>query len=667
MNSKKFPTFSQWKQIFKILKRTERTIFITLAVLALGSLTYLTVDLYIKITKEVPAFGGAYIEGVVGQPRFINPIYGETNDVDRTLIDLIYSGLMTYGKDGKIVNDLTESYQISEDGKTYSFKLKDNLYWQDGIPLTIDDIVYTIKTIQNSDYKSPLRANWLDVEIEKTSEKTFVLSLQAPYNSFLENLTVKIIPKHIWKNIAPENFALSSYNLQPIGSGPYMVSGINQTNTGLIKSVSLKSNSKYYNKAPYISNISFQFFSDKEDLIESANQKTIDGFSLAYLDNDQLLAEKKIQQGWSENEKFNVYSFSLPRYFAVFFNTNKSKIFSDSNITKALNYSINKEELIKNTASSEKNKVSIARSPILPEYFNYNLPTKNYEFNIEQAEALLDKSGYKNSGSGQRAKVNDKKPAFQYKSYLKVGSKGSEVTELQGCLSRLDPAFKDILQGETSGTYGKNTEKAVTEFQKKYLPEADPTGETGPATRKKLNEVCIIPKDNTQPLKFTITTINQPQIVQVANLLKEYWQKIGAAVDINAVGLSDLKQIIKDRNYDALLYGQALGMKPDLYPFWHSSQILDPGLNLSEYQNKDADSLLKEARETSDEQIKAQKYEKLQDMIIDDAPAVFLYNPDYLYWISGKIKGVDTTKIVDPAKRFSNIENWYIDTKRTWK
>ena len=106
---------------------------------------------------------------------------------------------------------------------------------------------------------------------------------------------------------------------------------------------------------------------------------------------------------------------------------------------------------------------------------------------------------------------------------------------------------------------------------------------------------------------------------------------------------------------------------PDLYPFWHSTQINDPGLNLSEYQNKNADQLLKDARETLDDQTKTQDYEKLQDTILTDAPALFLYNPDYLYWVSEKVKGIDTTKIVDPAKRFENITNWYVQTRRVWK
>jgi peptide/nickel transport system substrate-binding protein len=155
--------------------------------------------------------------------------------------------------------------------------------------------------------------------------------------------------------------------------------------------------------------------------------------------------------------------------------------------------------------------------------------------------------------------------------------------------------------------------------------------------------------------------------VQVANSLKNYWQEVGVTVNIKAVEVSELKSIIKERSYDALLYGEALGNEPDLYPFWHSSQKSDPGLNLSEYENKDVDTLLKDARETLDNSLKQTKYETFQDIIVEDAPALFLYNPDYIYWVSAKINGLETTKIVDPAKRFSNIENWYIKTKRIWK
>jgi len=672
----KLPKFSQWKQIFKILKGTERIIFLVFVVLAILSATFLAVDFYINSTKLIPTYGGSYTEGVVGQPRFINPIYGETNDVDRTLIDLIYSGLMTYDKDGKIVNDLVKNYTLSDDGRTYTFELKDNLYWQDGTPLTVDDVIYTIKTIQNSDYKSPLRANWLRVSAEKISNKSFVLSLSSPYNSFLENCTIKIIPAHIWKNVLAEGFALSSYNLQPVGSGPYTLSDIQGANNGFIKVLTLTGNHKYYGKLPYIDKIYFKFFNKKDELISAANQKTIDGFDISALDNNETSAEKQIRQGWNTNEKFNVYSFSLPRYFAVFFNNNpptdNSKILSDVNITQALNYSVNKQELVKKISDTFKEKISIVNSPILPDYFGYESPTVNYDFNIEKANKLLDKSGYKYpnveaSQQVQRSKINDKKPAFQFKSYLSSGSTGNEVTELQGCLSRLDPTFKNLLQEETNGKYGKGTGDAVTAFQKKYLPDTTSTGEVGAGTRKKLNELCLVPQNNLLPLEFTLTTINQPQLVTTANLLKDYWQRVGAVVQIKTVELSEIKNIIKNRDYDALLYGQALGSEPDLFPFWHSTQINDPGLNLSVYQNKNVDKLLKSARETIDNETKTQDYEKLQDTILTDSPALFLYNPNYIYWVSKKIKGIDTTKIVDPAKRLENISNWFINTKRVWK
>jgi len=663
----KFPKFSQWKQLFKVLKKTERIFFLVLVVLALSSAVYLAIDFYINNTKLTPAYSGTYTEGVVGQPRFINPIYGETNDVDRTLIDLIYSGLMTYDKNGKIANDLVKSYQVSGDGKTYTFQLKDNLYWQDGIALTADDVVYTIKTIQNSDYKSPLRANWIDVDIKKLSDKSFALSLNAPYNSFLENCTLKIIPQHIWKNVLPESFALSPYNLQPIGSGPYTLSNMQETNNSFIKSLMLAVNNKYYGKLPYISEIYFKFFASKDDLISAANQKTIDGFDISSLQDNEASVEKQVRQGWTTNEKFDVYSFSLPRYFAVFFNTDSSKILSDNNITQALNYSVNKQELLSKIEDSFKEKISVVNSPILPDYFGYSAPTVTYNFNVDQANKLLDKSGFVDSGNGTRSKANNKKPAFQFKNYLSVGSKGNDVVELQGCLARLDNSFKTILEGETSGKYGTGTGDAVTAFQKKYLPDVPTTGEVGSGTRKELNALCLAPQNTSVPLQFALTTINQPQLVQTANLLKDYWQKVGVSVQVKTVELSELKDIIKNRDYDALLYGQALGSLPDLYPFWYSEQINDPGLNLSEYQNKKADQLLKDAREALDDQTKAQKYESLQDVILGDAPALFLYNPDYLYWVSEKVKGIDTTKIVDPAKRFENITNWYVQTHRVWK
>jgi peptide/nickel transport system substrate-binding protein len=127
------------------------------------------------------------------------------------------------------------------------------------------------------------------------------------------------------------------------------------------------------------------------------------------------------------------------------------------------------------------------------------------------------------------------------------------------------------------------------------------------------------------------------------------------------------KNIIKTRNYEAILFGEALGLIPDPFPFWDSLQIKDPGLNLAVYENEDVDELLENARQSLDKTERTENLEEFQDILIADAPAVFLYNPKYIYFISDEIKGVNEKTITDHSKIFSNMENWYKKTKRSWK
>ncbi|MFA5877795.1 MAG: ABC transporter substrate-binding protein [Candidatus Staskawiczbacteria bacterium] len=659
MKQIRFPKFSQWKRIFKILHKKEKIAFSTLLALAGISFIVLFTSIYINNTIVVPKSGGSFIEGAVGQPRFLNPIYGETSDIDRDLTELIFSGLMTYDNNGQIITDLVEEYKISEDGRTYEFKLKPNILWHDGESLTSDDVIFTIQTIQNSDYKSPIRANWLDVETEKISGTSFKLRLKSPYNSFLENCTLKIIPKHVWENILPENFALSFYNLQPIGSGPYKFKGLKQTDAGFIKSIVLTSNQNYYKQPAFISEISFNFYEKKENLLSAVNRREIHSFSSSYL-SDQSSAPKS----------FVLHSMETPRYFSVFLNIANSDIVSDKKIREALNYATDKKGIVDALNASFSKKYNAdpfhtIESPILPGFFGYASPESTYAFDLEKAKEIFDKAGFKENEQGLREKSINKKPAFQFKSSLSVGSKGSEVEELQKCLAK-DP---EIYTGDATGYFGNATKEGVTKFQKKYLPDlaAKSIGSVGKSTITKLNELCTPPAQSTLPLKVVITTVNQPSLTQVADILKSQWAKVGVTVEVNVLSISDLKSVIKDRSYESLLYGEALGMLFDPYPFWHSSQIIDPGLNLTGYENAAADKLLKAGRETLDEAEKKETYESFQEILLSDAPAVFLYSSDYLYLANKKTKGIDAIKIVDPAKRFSNVEDWYIKTKRIWR
>ncbi len=668
---KRLKTLTGWKQFFKVLSPKEKFVFSLFLFLFAASFASILINFYFENSEIKPAEGGKYIEGVVGSPRYINPVYAETSDVDRDLVELIFSGLMEYDSQGNLQPDLAESYKILEEGKVYEFYLKENLFWSDGHPLTADDVVFTVKTIQNPEIKSPLRVSWLGVEAEKflLSEGSAVrFKLKDPSAVFLENCTLKIIPEHLWKDISAQNFPLTSQNLKPIGSGPFQLKNLNQNEQDEIISLELVRNPRYFKEGPNLSQITFRFFKNEQDLIKSYQKKEIGGLSLASLKDISL-----------QND-YNLYSFSLPRYFAVFFNLNPAddgtEILSEKEVRQALNYGVNKEEILREVLAD---RGEIAQSPILPEIYGFNPAAAPYEFNPEKAKDLLKNAGFAESENGKLVKIIKKQPAFQFKSNLKPGVQGVEVKELQKCLANPPAGGPEIYpEGEISGYFGQKTKEAVIRFQEKYRKDIlEPqglekgTGDVLGATRKKLNEVCFENPEEKIFLKFSLTTVDQPMLTEMASFLKSQWEALGAEIELQIFDTStselELKferEIVKPRNYEMLLFGEVLGAIPDPFPFWHSSQKKDPGLNLSMYENKKSDKLLEEAREILDSK---EKLEEFQNILIEDAPAVFLYNPDYLYLISKEIKGIDAKMIVDPSKRFVGIENWYIKTKRVWR
>jgi peptide/nickel transport system substrate-binding protein len=169
-------------------------------------------------------------------------------------------------------------------------------------------------------------------------------------------------------------------------------------------------------------------------------------------------------------------------------------------------------------------------------------------------------------------------------------------------------------------------------------------------------------------LKFSLTTVDQPEYVKTANLLKTSWEALGASVELRIMNATRVdKEVISPRNYDAFLYGEIVGADPDPYPFWHSSQMLEGGLNLSNYYNKDVDKILEESRKLINADERAKKYIDFQNILAEDVPALFLYSPTYDYGTLHKVRGITQERITIPSDRFNGIEEWYIKTKLGWK
>jgi peptide/nickel transport system substrate-binding protein len=336
---------------------------------------------YFDFTREIPKVGGEYIEGIIGQPLYINPLISQTSEADEDLTQLIYSGLFKYDKDGNIVPDLAESYSISEDKKEYTVILRQGVTWHDKQSLNVQDIFFTYNILQDPAYKSPLRINFQGVDaVRVVDDRTIIFSLKNAYAGFLVNLTVGILPKHIWENIAPEKFSLAEYNLRPIGSGPYVFSDLQKNSDGTILTFKLSAFKNYYDTVPYISKITFNFYLDDTTLIDAYNKKEIMGMSSLPPQNIQSIKNIK---------STNINQIAIPRYFSVFLNRTKSVALANDEVRKALDMSVDRQAIIGEVFYG---KGIPLKSPFFPQMEGYI--EQNMQTDIEGANKLLETAGW---------------------------------------------------------------------------------------------------------------------------------------------------------------------------------------------------------------------------------------------------------------------------------
>ena len=366
---------------------SEKTIFIILAiVLAISGLSLLN-KLNSSITTEMPAHGGTLTEGLVGSPRFINPLL-ELSDADRDLTYLVYSGLMRATAKGDLIPDLAESYTVSTDGLTYDFKISADAYFQDGKKVTADDVAYTVQMAQDVNLRSTKRNNWLGVETQKISDSEIAFKLKQPYSPFLENTTLGILPKHIWTNATSDEFPFSTFNTAPIGSGPYKVSKIKRNSSGIPVNYELTSFSKYTLGEPFITKLNFNFYGSEKDLSDAYLAGAVDSTSAL---SPQILDDLKDKKSAVADR------ISLPRIFGLFFNQNQNKVFLNKEVRQALNMTVDKDRIIDEALGGYGEKIDgPLPNGVLPDS-NIATTTYNRDQAIKAAQAILTKAGWKYS------------------------------------------------------------------------------------------------------------------------------------------------------------------------------------------------------------------------------------------------------------------------------
>lgn len=330
---------------------------------------------------NIPAYGGTLTEGIAGTPRFINPVLA-SSDADRDMTMLVYSGLMRADNNGRLINDMAEKYEVTEDGLVYIFTLKPNLVWQDGEPITAEDVVFTIEKIKDPSMKSPKRGGWEGVSAEKIDDKTVKFSLKKPYAPFVENTTIGILPSHIWENMTPDQIASSELNTKPIGSGPYVISEIKRNPLGIIISYELDSNKNFALGRPNIKKIIMRFYSSEKEILSAYQKGEVESINAI---NPQEL--EKIKVGNS------IQALYLPRIFSLFLNQNNANVLTKKEIRQALSMSVDRKKIITDVLKG----FGVELFHPLPQGTFGAIPEEEIvdSYSPEKAKELLDKNGWK--------------------------------------------------------------------------------------------------------------------------------------------------------------------------------------------------------------------------------------------------------------------------------
>ena len=504
------------KKIFYSFSLKERKLFwagFLVATLSLVALGFIYAD---KITKALPARGGNYTEGMVGQPTFINPILA-VSEIDKSLVRLIFSRL----------EDLTPKMEIGEGGRVLKARLEGEVFWSDGEKLTSDDIIFTVQKIKDEEARSPLYEDWRGISVKRISELEVEFELAGGPGFFGDRVKdLYILPRHIFEDVPPSNWRISDFNLKPVGSGPFRFLDFSKKSNGFITEYKLEINPDYFKEKPLIEKINFAFFPTTEDLISGFNSGAVDG-----------AGGLTINEITGIRRPYEKLSFKLPNYYAIFMNQSRNPLLKEIGFRKVLAATAPRETI-----------VQVALGNLgSPEWGPIPLETETGDSSIKEG-------------------------------YIFTTSAGEVLDNL-----------------------GWKFDETQTSLRKKMI------GKTETA------------------LELTLTVPDIDFLKTAGEELKKEWEKLGMKLNIISVSQEEIKEVIKNRDYELVLYGNVLNERLDLNSFWHSSQRFHPGLNLSMYSSKEADKLIEKISEVVDVSKSKEDFKALQKLITEDFPAVFLF------------------------------------------
>jgi peptide/nickel transport system substrate-binding protein len=381
-----------------LMKKLRWQFLVVALTLVVVAVLLLTQRQTLSPTLPEPTSGGIYTEALVGSFGRFNPLLDLNNPPDRDVDRLIFSSLIKFDSRGVPQPDLAESWGVSADGTIYNLTLRANANWQDGSPVTSDDVIFTLDLLrsQASAYSPDVRTLWDGVQITRLNDKNLKFTLKEPFVPFLDYLTFGILPKHLLDTVTPDKLADSNFNMAPVGSGPYKFDHL-MVESGKIAGVVLAVSKTYFGQVPFIDQIVFRYYPTSQAALAAYQGGEVLGIS--------QVAQDVLSAALSETN-LDLFSSRLPRLTLILLNLGDKQLpfFQDKNVRNALLLDINRQWMVDNLLQGQ---AIVADSPILPGTWAYYDGITHIGFDSDAAVAQLKTAGYVLPANGTvRAKDN---------------------------------------------------------------------------------------------------------------------------------------------------------------------------------------------------------------------------------------------------------------------
>jgi peptide/nickel transport system substrate-binding protein len=340
----------------------------------------------VSASQDAKDYGDAIVVASISDARTLIPILASDSS-SSDVCNMIFNGLVKYDKNINLVGDLAENWEIKEGGLVIIFHLKKNVLWHDGYPFSAYDAEFTYQKLIDPKVRTPYSVDFERVKsFEVLDNYTVKVTYKEPFAPGLSSWGMPVLPKHILENQDLNN---SEFSRHPIGTGPYKFKSWKTQ-----EKIELVSNQDYFEnyvsagviqRRPYIDRYIFRIIPDEATIFLELETEGLDFAGLSPLQYKRQTDNDFFKQNY---KKFRLPSFS---YTYLGYNLKNPK-FQDPRVRQALNYAVDKNEIIKIVLLGLG---EVATGPFVPQSWAYNKEVAAISFDPAKAVELLREAGWK--------------------------------------------------------------------------------------------------------------------------------------------------------------------------------------------------------------------------------------------------------------------------------